>query len=153
MGEPVGLVEFLLARLTEDEESAWRLINRATDELFRPDRVRPPSAAHPSADALMLEPERMLDEIDAKRSILATALTLAETNCDTSTASILRALAAPYADHREYRPEWSQEAHLSGCSAGPASNTGPSARSSGPAGEPADPADQLTTSAEDPERA
>ncbi len=100
------LTEFLLARIAEDERAAHRIAL---------------PLALTGAKGAVVGPGRVLAECEAKRRIVARALTLDEQAQSlppdsTHTASFegqalawrvaLRFLALPYADHPDYREEW-----------------------------------------------
>ena len=91
------LTEFLLARLTDDEDAIRSRWNAAgvTDEAFW---------------GTPLQPSRALAECKPKRSLVGL---LQSDSRDPHNAmrrewadEILRALAAVYADHADYREEW-----------------------------------------------
>lgn len=87
-----GLMEFLLARIAEDERD-WTANPHAWDEI--------------QYMLTGLTQERMFAECEAKRRIIAL-----HTPCDdwsygdASTCPELIALAQPYADHPDFRQEW-----------------------------------------------
>lgn len=97
------LVEFLLARIAEDEMVA---------------RAKPNSKIRISAGIVSFErqPSRVLAECEAKRRIMGAhvhSLNVDDSPRDCVTCghrggycSTLRALALPYADHEDYRQEW-----------------------------------------------
>jgi hypothetical protein len=115
-----GLVEFLLARIAEDEAAAraafWPVDGRevggwywsnAGDAVFVDDSAHPvacgpwqqgthPPFAHHIA---RWDPERVLAECTVKRQVV-------KHERERSTTAVLRYLAAVYADHRDYRDEW-----------------------------------------------
>lgn len=108
------LVEFLEARLAEDEaaardasgggeESGWH----ETEEFGVQADVRHGRAEYPivgftpaSAHIARHDPARVLREVDAKRRILA------EFRAFEMSEGTVRALASVYADHPDYRKEW-----------------------------------------------
>ncbi len=115
------LVEFLLARIAEDEEVA-----RACDPLMHwpknADEL-PVDADVPVARASLLhsrrwDPARVLVECDAKRQIVALEAEWLEVMSATlaklrralpsvrSDSLTLSLLALPYADHPDYQQEW-----------------------------------------------
>jgi hypothetical protein len=115
-----GVVEFLAARLEEDEAAAEAAQAKA--------QVRISSGADfgPALGRLLFHqrfsPERVLAEVAAKRRILAqyvAARAAAESETDTDTEAgwvadgvlgalelAVRALAMPDADHPDFKPEW-----------------------------------------------
>ena len=105
------LVEFLRARLAEDEERA-RFVRR--ERGVRAPEIDPWRLSwHDEYDLLCIEPSRALAEVDAKRRIVAEYERFAAerrramNGWDTSEISpILAALALPYADHPDYGEEW-----------------------------------------------
>lgn len=101
---PVTIVEFLLARLEEDEADAKQLI-----------------ANFPSLTAAMHGPRQVVDlpklEIGAARVLLATQakrriverlapLIEVENGCMCDRCLTMRDLAFPYIGHRDFRDEW-----------------------------------------------
>ena len=98
----VTLTDFILARIAEDE--AWARIEGAAYL-----RAHDPSALvdEPKTPALF---PRVLAECEAKRRIVEEALSAPPTSqfdgVRESGAWTLRALAAIYADHPDYRGEW-----------------------------------------------
>jgi uncharacterized protein DUF6221 len=139
----MDLVEFLTARLDDDESAAeacrWRDWVPGSD-------LHPPSVetAEPqpgwhgeratvaglqatvgkvereyehAAHIARHDPARVLREVAAKRQLLADALKMAEDAADTefwglqnNAARIAQLLAAPYADHPDFQPEWRLDA-------------------------------------------
>jgi hypothetical protein len=107
------LVEFLRARLGEDRSLAQQALDApATDvELYATwPRQRVPFG-------MTFDPARVLREVQAKRTILAWAETGAKEAAHESAHSSMRiiagafkdslkALAAAYSDHPDYRQEW-----------------------------------------------
>jgi hypothetical protein len=112
------LVEFLLARIVEDEAVAaelgelWLMVadadRRRLDAGVREGMSSVFGVAHgaPAGSA----PARLVAELDAKRRIVehcsgqVSADDLHESGTDDITVLLL--LALPYADHPDYRPEW-----------------------------------------------
>ena len=105
------LTEFLLARISEDEE--WAMTSSSTST--------PGSFTRDNYGALLIQPTRVMAECEAKRAILAAheaheervrfalAMGLSPDHADqrrNATREILRLLALPYADHPDYLPEW-----------------------------------------------
>ena len=92
------LVDFLRARLTEDEVSARDLASGTADVMLA---------------GVALGPERLLAEVASKRKILALCHWLdgytgpgADALKDTPGRLTLRNLALPYATHPDYDPGW-----------------------------------------------
>ncbi|BBB01102.1 hypothetical protein RVR_8357 [Actinacidiphila reveromycinica] len=56
------------------------------------------------------DPARILAEVEAKRQAVDRYAWLHEHGDTGGMAWVLRALAAPFADHRDYRPEWAPDA-------------------------------------------
>ena len=90
------IVEFLKARLDEDEARAQHALNADLDHLPTVE-CRCGRRLHLGGDA-----DRALREVEAKREILA----LHEQWPVLTEAPMLLALAAVYADHPDYRDEW-----------------------------------------------
>lgn len=97
------LAEFLLARVSEDE-AMWTLAVEA-------------KAAWVVGSGVPAVPpvefgKRMLAECESKRRIVEAAAKVASVECWEYTDApeladlVLEALAAPYADHPEFREEW-----------------------------------------------
>jgi hypothetical protein len=118
------LTEFLLARIAEDEEVALSAIRQRDDEIAGGAYVAG-SEPQPDADqpvvwddwtggpGIRMGAERLLAECEAKRRIVeAWPDTFGLWSADQADAAramkdvALRALAQPYADHPDYRPEW-----------------------------------------------
>ncbi|MGS2641696.1 DUF6221 family protein [Streptosporangium sp. G12] len=108
------LVEFLRARLDEDEQIAqdWqraRLIqvdqyhNNPTKNHVRPFRERVTDAQRAKHRyGFRFDPDRALREVEAKRHILGRW----SRSADLGGQYTLRCLALPYDDHPDYRQEW-----------------------------------------------
>lgn len=120
------LTEFLLARIAEDEAVA-----RSVDEhLIRSLRSIVRHAPLPGGEVLHIvrwDPARVLAECEAKRRIIQAFVPNFETETDRQYQDRiyahagggkyhppLLALALPYADHPEYRPEWAPDAVAAG---------------------------------------
>jgi len=121
-----SLSEFLRARITEDEEVAreasrvretrtgdqWeRSVHVYEDEVLvvgATERSRLVGKVHRGATHIARhDPARVLAECEAKRRIVADlAPFLGETPLGYLAAQVLEDLAAPYADHPDYQPEW-----------------------------------------------
>ena len=111
------IVEFLRARLDEDEAKVREAIRmRMETPLMNPEmNTKPDYDLEPWEDigipAMIIGPERALREVEAKRSII----TEIESRNDFDPemwgmsrlpARALLALAAVYADHPDYQPDW-----------------------------------------------
>ena len=117
-GRATDLVEFLLARIAEDEAVAaelgelWLMVadadRRRLDAGVREGMSSVFGVAHgaPASSA----PARLVAELDAKRRIVefCSGQVSADGRHGSSTygISVLLLLALPYADHPDYRPEW-----------------------------------------------
>lgn len=129
-----GIETFIAARLDEDEATA----NAVGDERERTwtaetdgqldagyvqnglgttivyDEGRPRAAE--AAHIARHDPARVLRDITAKRAMLADLVRAAERfggyrdDCDDPLRLHMRALAAPYADHPDFKPKWSLDA-------------------------------------------
>jgi len=111
--QTMTLTEFLLARFAEDEAVA----RKATHQ-----KVAGPSHGHWHADSWHLtngqleaadrahiarfDPERVLAECEAKRNLITLVESDGTYSGDWMEGRALAHLAAPYADHPDYRPEW-----------------------------------------------
>jgi Family of unknown function (DUF6221) len=102
--EQITLTEFLLARISDDEAASKRW-----DEKFF-------AAEAPDRSDTPFDPERILAECAAKRSVTETYTRLMASAREDPSAPpgkvhalemVLRTLALPYAHHPDYRPEWS----------------------------------------------
>lgn len=134
----VTLVEFLLERIADDEQSAryaqtvaptpWEVADRgwlarlyrdgSDDPMFEVERA---SLAGPNPGDLLrfferFSPSRVLAECDAKRRIIDRASAAwVESDCTECNEAgylgdaVLRLLALPFSDHPSYRPEWAPE--------------------------------------------
>lgn len=114
----MSIVEFLRARLDEDEAAAREAIAiRKRDYAHQP-WVNDPDYTFKAWDdypsgVIMAGPERVLREVEAKRRIVddyrVPTLDDCQTDWDTPPPLwTLHALASVYADHPDYDPEWSQ---------------------------------------------
>ncbi|MFB7907659.1 DUF6221 family protein [Kitasatospora sp. NPDC056076] len=129
------LITFLRARLDEDEQAAraaggdsWTVREQSLDTVAVYDSRREPvvyDEGQPSDEQMRHiarhDPARALAEVDAKRRILAhydearagVRNPVSQENYDTMRTmrwvvrEVLQMLALPYADHPDYRPEWS----------------------------------------------
>lgn len=93
------LVEFLKARLDEDEQVAKATVMDGISFWTAQDSwlgLAAPVVAH----AQRHDPARVLAEVEAKRLQLAL-----HKECDAS-CYVVRVLALPYASHPDYREEW-----------------------------------------------
>jgi hypothetical protein len=109
------LVEFLRARLDEDEQAA-----RATsDGAWFTQRTLETNLSAAVADAAFIArstPKRMLAEVEAKRRMLTDLYPEIKADGETILGEwgddpcdrdmVLYLLALPYADHPDYRDEW-----------------------------------------------
>jgi Family of unknown function (DUF6221) len=98
------LIEFICARVGYDE-TAGKLWNERGFTAAATDRPKTP-----------FDPERVLLECEAKRAVIATykqAIQKAHHDPNTppgkvtALETVLKQLALPYAQHPDYRPEWS----------------------------------------------
>lgn len=93
----MDVIEFLEARIREDEEAAMRgYFNSVPYQLFQGGPVTQQSAELPPQLRT-----RVLDECSAKRQIIS--------QCAESNIGILFSLARVYKDHPDYRKEWSTQ--------------------------------------------
>ncbi len=97
------LVRFLLDRLDEDDDEIRHLAR---------DETRGDATIHPRQHGLRA-PERLRAEVIAKRHVIGDLQQLlvlrdlpSEKTVRDAATQALRALAAPYTEHRQYRPEW-----------------------------------------------
>jgi len=118
----MNLVEFLRARLDEDEQAAraatagpWYVDDidqelRTADVYAADGRVtsaytEPCCSVEDATHIARHDPARVLAEVDAKRRILER-----HSSCDDTSfgepCEDLRLLALPYSDHPDYRQEW-----------------------------------------------
>jgi hypothetical protein len=104
------LIEFLTARLDEDEAVAERLRSSSAGDPWgwQPNRLE--TCEKRRVD---YPPARVLADVKAKRAIVALSQTIIdsdpyEIDSDAPTAAgmILRNLASVYADHADFREEW-----------------------------------------------
>jgi hypothetical protein len=118
------LVEFLLARIAEDEEAMGRIAGRqwyACDDghVQEPEiddrdvllEVEPEAQLpnHHNSWALVLDPARVLAECAAKRRLIRWVNQWPmRPHPPSSVDGVLELLAQPYADHPDYRQEWAQ---------------------------------------------
>lgn len=95
------LVEFLRARLDEDEERA-RFVQRERGDRHEIESWR--LSCHDEYDLLCIEPSRALAEVAAKRRIIDEG----DDRYDGADEHwrVLALLALPYADHPDYDEEW-----------------------------------------------
>lgn len=117
---PVTIVEFLTARLDEDEARFEQEVEAET-ERYRHDGM-PDATTQETRDYWLRVPvetewPRYLAEIAAKRAIVARCgrevrqqeLNRRRHDFDTSERHALRALASVYSDHPDYREEWASQ--------------------------------------------
>jgi hypothetical protein len=105
------LTEFLTARLDEDEAAARDALSGG--RLHEPEPWRAvgwPASEHPGP-VVLIDPDRVLADVAAKRRILARHYVPRgddlRTDEDTPAPEwLIRDLASVYADHSDYRDEW-----------------------------------------------
>ena len=98
------LIEFLLARIAEDEAAAGRGGWHNGGGVF----------ANDNYGCLLVQPDRVLAECEAKRSIIEMHDAMPAENvycmtCDENhdwPCATLKTVAAVYADHPDFREEW-----------------------------------------------
>jgi hypothetical protein len=121
------LDEFLLARIAEDKRIATDAASAGGGEGWRADQVSTPGPAHPhvAEHVARHDPARVLAECAAKRRLVMACrdsgfdraflgarprgmadFLLSPRDQHQLAALTLALLAAPYADHSDYRPEW-----------------------------------------------
>ena len=130
-GNPVGLVEFLLARLGDKAAAVQPFVNDLgvcrpwrTDEVGGAVRTTPVLSGDDGLiatcgthiDAVFIadnDPAYVLQDIAAKRRIIELHFVDAEGYCDTCVerhpCPTLRHLAAPFSSHPDWQPEWNTE--------------------------------------------
>ena len=115
----MDIVEFLKARLDEDEREA-RLAQRIREATPLQDPRRNTQADYDlsayediGVPTMLIGPERVLREVKAKRRIVELHDTVHEcvwpggqAGMDAVACPTLRHIAAVYADHPDYDPEW-----------------------------------------------
>lgn len=111
---PQSLAAFLEARLAEDEAVA----QRARADYYSVDGggLRYGEVGYETLPDLTIDPARVLAEVAAKRAVLShcdllirggeSSSSIYDDGDADSGRTILRALAAVYADHPDYRSEW-----------------------------------------------
>ena len=103
----MDIVEFLRARLDEDEVIWSRAADLEPDVPVVISVADRPGVVVPGSVMGVVGPGRMLREVEAKRRIVER-----HTGCDdvsygdAATCPDIRALAAVYAEHPDYDPEW-----------------------------------------------
>ena len=85
-----GLLGFLLAHIAEDEADARRRLQNG----------EPPEIWHGRG------PARVLAECEVMRTVVALCSHPPSPSCECSGCTTVVALAARYAAHKDYRPEW-----------------------------------------------
>ncbi len=116
----MGIVEFLRARLDDDEREARRAVEmRLNTPLRDPRRNTEPDYELTAWEdvgvpAMLIGPERVLREVEAKRRIAddyrVPTLDDCQTDWDTPPPLwTLQALASVYADHPDYDPAWADD--------------------------------------------
>lgn len=108
------LTEFVLARIAEDEGKAREAITER--ERVHGSEYTPDTELLPWPDlgvpAMLIGPERVLAECEAKRTVVALCgspdpHTPDEAgNGECNECAVLYTLALPYADHPDYDPAW-----------------------------------------------
>lgn len=97
------LVEFLRARLDEDERIAKARADGADWMDFEPCR----NTHHPHAEYLPhFAPYRMLAEVESKRRIIDWAIEYMEGDYAPWNETCLQLLALPYVDHPDFQESW-----------------------------------------------
>lgn len=99
------LVEFLLARITDDETFAEMVSNVRPMSAGESRRVDEGNSVVLPLN-LALSPARVLAECEAKRLIVADCAEYEGPETDGLSVRTLLALAAVYAEHPDYRQEW-----------------------------------------------
>lgn len=106
-----ALVDFLLARIAEDEAVARAVLNE--HEMYDWDAYMSGAGWYHSSARVFAQrndPARVLAECKAKRQIVASFADAARRHqCDVDElffGETLHALALPHADHPDYREEW-----------------------------------------------
>jgi hypothetical protein len=99
----VTLTEFLLARIAEDEAIALAATFTDGGTVYTDNDERGPARLR---HITRHDPARVLAECAAKRNIVRKFDCAAFTESSRPQEFLLRALAAVYADHPDYREEW-----------------------------------------------
>jgi hypothetical protein len=100
------LVEFLRARLDEDEQVARPSLGA---ERWSPEAINmyaPGLGAGTLAHIARHDPARVLREVEAKRQLIAHLIEFMEGDYAPWNEDALKIIALPYADHPSYREEW-----------------------------------------------
>jgi hypothetical protein len=112
------LVEFLAARLAEDEGDAlaacqgdgyrdWDVTSTGVVQVAGADIEGLALASREAALHMARhDPGRVLAEVEAKRRIIAECESLIDDPAVRAMETALCLLALPYADHPDYQPEW-----------------------------------------------
>lgn len=109
------LVEFLLARIEEDQVKRATMREWHTDDCdampqFGSDYTYPCDCGVPERMARECEAKQRIIElhvpIDGTEHAIDVGLASCADDLHTYPCPTLRALALPYVDHRDYRPEW-----------------------------------------------
>jgi hypothetical protein len=103
------LADFLLARIAEDEAAAreaiaWR--ERDRPDFEGPDMERPRAWPDTSIACVLVGPEYVLAECEAKRRIVELNATKPGRKTTFRRRLTLQALAMPYAEHPDYDEGW-----------------------------------------------
>ncbi len=110
----MSIVDFLNARIAEDEDEARRALHPPwrSDGLYvvlnePADEARDPEPRY----GAVWHPRRVLAECESKRRVVTLVGTVAEGRLDGASVSLwadrtLRALAAVYADHPHFQAQW-----------------------------------------------
>lgn len=104
----MGLIQFLNARLDEDEHADWHVYDCAS--MFPgccivPERVRREVAAKRARLTLMIEATEEMDRLIADDDASTADQTLAIGRCRAATVAVKHD-AAVYSDHPDYQQKW-----------------------------------------------
>lgn len=100
-----GLVDFLRARFDEDEAPA-RAADAGLGNVLNQVEYSDSAAEADERHIARHDPARVLREVEAKRRVVDRYSWLREHGDTGDMAWVLPLLAAAYADHPDYRPEW-----------------------------------------------
>jgi hypothetical protein len=116
-----ALVEFVGARLAEDRQWAHWATRDGQTEWFNRSLLRQPDSdqeIYTAAGVVALvgapygphiarwDPQRVLDEVNAKGLLLERAAARFRVSEELGDAAVLRLLAAPYSGHADWQEEW-----------------------------------------------